>query len=151
MADNGGMVNIGGKDVTQRRAQACGTILLGPAAFEVVRSGHCPKGDVLQTARIAAIQAAKSTATLIPMCHPIPIDAVSVDFELCPARTALAITATVYSTGRTGVEMEALTAAAVGCLTVYDMLKYTGKDMVIADVRLLAKSGGKSDDYQRQD
>ena len=145
------MVDVSAKDITVRTAKASGTIILGEKAFEVVEAGTCTKGDVLATAKIAAIQAAKSTPALIPMCHPLMIEAVDVDFARGKGEKSITVFVTVRSSGKTGVEMEALTAAAVACLTVYDMLKYVGKDMVIGPIMLLSKTGGKSGDYRRQD
>ncbi|MHC4678385.1 MAG: cyclic pyranopterin monophosphate synthase MoaC [Planctomycetota bacterium] len=144
------MVDVGGKAVTARTAKACGCIILGEAALEAVKRGTCVKGDVLATAKVAAIGAVKSTPALIPMCHPILIEGVDVEFELDESEKSVTVTVTVKSSGKTGVEMEALTGAAVACLTVYDMLKYTGKGMTIGRIMLLEKTGGKSGDYKRQ-
>jgi cyclic pyranopterin phosphate synthase len=138
------MVDVGGKTVTRRVAVARGRIAMQPATFELVRSGGAKKGDVLGIARIAAIQGAKRTADLIPLCHPIALTRVAVDLELDAAAHAVVCTATVECEGRTGVEMEALTAVQVGLLTVYDMVKAVDRGMVISDVRLLEKRGGKS-------
>ncbi len=151
MQDSKGMIDVGGKDVTVRTAKASGTIYLGDEAFEVVRQGNCIKGDVLATAKIAAIQAVKSTPAIIPMCHPILIEAVGVDFALKEKDKSVSVTITVKSTGKTGVEMEALAGASAACLTIYDMLKYTGKAMIISQIKLLEKTGGKSGDYKRRD
>ena len=151
MRDSRGMVDVGDKAVTARTARACGAIVLGEPAFEAVRQGTCVKGDVLATAKVAAIGAVKSTPALIPMCHPILIEGVDVEFELSEADKSVTVTVTVKSSGKTGVEMEALTGAAVGCLTIYDMLKYTGKAMTIGEIMLVEKTGGKSGDYKRQD
>ncbi len=145
--DRDGMVDVSAKGITVRTAKAGGTIILGKKAFEVVEAGTCTKGDVLATAEVAAIQAAKSTPALIPMCHPLMIEAVNVEFTPDEHGKAVTVCVTVRSTGKTGVEMEALTAAGVACLTIYDMLKYVGKDMVISRVMLLSKTGGKSGDY----
>jgi cyclic pyranopterin phosphate synthase len=142
-----GMVDVSAKDITVRTAKASGTIVLGDRAFEVVETGTCSKGDVLATAKVAAIQAAKSTPALIPMCHPLMIEAVEVEFKQDKPNKSVTVVVTVRSTGKTGVEMEALTAAGVACLTIYDMLKYVGKDMIISRVMLLSKTGGKSGDY----
>jgi cyclic pyranopterin phosphate synthase len=144
------MVDVGDKAVTARTARACGTIVLGEAAFGALRQGTCVKGDVLATAKVAAIGAVKSTPALIPMCHPILIEGVDVEFDLNEADKSVAVTVTVRSSGKTGVEMEALTGVAVGCLTIYDMLKYTGKAMTIGQIMLVEKTGGKSGDYKRQ-
>ncbi len=146
-----GMVDISGKDVTVRTAVARGRVVLGEPLLEVLQRGRCPKGDVLETARIAAICAVKATASIIPMCHPIGIEEAKVDFKIDPADKAVIVEVRVRSSGKTGVEMEALTGASTACLTIYDMLKFKGKDMVISEIKLLAKTGGKSGDYKRQD
>ncbi len=138
------MVDVGAKTETARLARAGGRIRMRPATFELIRSGSPQKGDVLGVARIAAIQAAKRTADLIPLCHPIPLTRVAVEFELDETDSSVACTATAETFGRTGVEMEALTAAAAALLTVYDMCKAVDRGMVIESVRLLEKSGGKS-------
>jgi cyclic pyranopterin phosphate synthase len=138
------MVDVGAKTETARLARAGGRIRMQPATFELIRSGSSKKGDVLGVARIAAIQAAKRTADLIPLCHPIPLTRVAVEFELDETDSSVACTATAETFGRTGVEMEALTAAAAALLTVYDMCKAVDRGMVIESVRLLEKSGGKS-------
>jgi cyclic pyranopterin phosphate synthase len=151
VADNGGMVDVSNKDVTLRTAKASGTIVLDEEAYQTVRQGTCIKGDVLATAKVAAINAVKSTPAIIPMCHLILIEAVDVDFNLGEQDRSVTVTVTVKSSGKTGVEMEALTGAGAACLTIYDMLKYKGKNMVITDVKLLEKTGGKSGDYKRQD
>ena len=151
MRNSKGMIDIGDKDVTVRTAKASGSILLGEEAFQTVKHGTSVKGDVLATAKIAAIQAVKSTPAIIPMCHPLLIEAVGVDFILNEQDKSVTVNVTVKSSGKTGVEMEALTGAAVACLTICDMLKYTGKSMTISQVKLLEKTGGKSGDYRRQD
>ena len=150
MKDSKGMVDISGKDVTVRTATATGCVVLGKEVFEVLREGQCPKGDALETAKIAAINAVKATASIIPMCHPILIEAVKVDFVMDEANKSVFVNVKVKSSGKTGVEMEALCGASAGCLTIYDMLKYKGKDMVISQIKLLEKTGGKSGDYKRQ-
>lgn len=139
------MVDVGGKAETQRVAVAAGRITMSAEALSAIRDGAVPKGDVLAAARIAGIMAAKKTAELIPLCHPLALDAVTVDFEV--EADAVRVTATASLTGRTGVEMEALTAASVALLTVYDMAKAIDKGMVIEGVRLIAKRGGKSGDW----
>jgi cyclic pyranopterin phosphate synthase len=149
MKESKGMVDISDKTATVRTARARGAILLGPEAFAALRSGACPKGDVLATAQVAALQAVKATPALIPMCHPILVEGIDVAFALDEARQAVAATVAVRSTGKTGVEMEALCGAAAACLTIYDMLKYTGKGMTIERIELLEKTGGRSDDYHR--
>jgi cyclic pyranopterin phosphate synthase len=143
------MVDVGGKPATARRAVASGRITMSEQALAAIREGNAPKGDVLGTARIAGIMAAKRTGDLIPLCHPLGLEAVSVDFEYEDTGGSWAIraTATASLTGRTGVEMEAMTAASVALLTIYDMAKAIDKGMVISDTRLIAKSGGKSGDW----
>ena len=136
------MVDVGGKPETQRLAIAKGAISMRPETLEAIRAGNVPKGDVLGPARIAGILAAKRTGELIPLCHPLALDAVNVDFAF--ADQSIVCTATASLTGRTGVEMEALTAVTVALLTVYDMAKALDKDMVIQSVRLIEKRGGKS-------
>jgi len=139
------MVDVGGKPATARQAVASGRIRMSPQALAAIRAGDAPKGDVLAAARIAGIMAAKKTAELIPLCHPLALDSVTLDFVF--EDDALRATATASLTGRTGVEMEALTAASVALLTIYDMAKALEKTMVIEDLRLLAKRGGKSGDW----
>ena len=136
------MVDVSAKDVTVRTARASGRVLLAPAAVAALRDGRVPKGDALAVARIAGIQGAKRTPDLIPLCHPLGLHGVTVD--LAVEDTGVSITADVRTADRTGVEMEALTAASVAALTVYDMCKSVDRGMVISDVRLLHKSGGKS-------
>jgi len=150
MQDSKGMVNISGKDITVRTAKASGCVVLGAEMFEVLRQGQCPKGDVFETAKIAAINAVKATPLTIPMCHPIGIEAVKVDFAMDETNKSVCVNVQVKSSGKTGVEMEALCGASTACLTVYDMLKYKGKDMVISQIKLLEKTGGKSGDYKRE-
>jgi cyclic pyranopterin phosphate synthase len=140
------MVDVGGKAGTARRAVASGRIAMAPHVLAAIREGNAPKGDVLGAARIAGIMAAKRTGELIPLCHPLGLEAVSVDFSY--EADAIRITATASLTGKTGVEMEALTAVSVALLTIYDMAKALDKGMVIEGVRLIAKSGGKSGDWQ---
>lgn len=141
------MVDVGAKDETHRVARASGTIRMQPATFELIAQGRAAKGDVIGIARIAAIQGAKRTADLIPLCHPLPITRVAVDFELDAAQSLVRCTAQVETRGRTGVEMEALTAVQVGLLTVYDMCKAADRGMVMGDIRVMSKSGGKSGDW----
>lgn len=141
------MVDVGAKAETHRVARASGRISMLPATFALIAQGQAKKGDVIGIARIAAIQAAKRTSDLIPLCHPLPITRVAVDFELDAAAHAVLCTAQVETYGRTGVEMEALTAVQVGLLTVYDMCKAVDRGMVMGDVRVLAKRGGKSGDW----
>jgi cyclic pyranopterin monophosphate synthase len=142
------MVDVAAKDVTRRVARAGGKIVMQPATFALIRSGSARKGDVLGIARVAAIQAAKRTAELIPLCHPLALTKVAVAFDQDVAASAIAIEVTAETLGQTGVEMEALTAAAVGLLTVYDMCKAVDRGMRIEGVRLLEKSGGKSGHFK---
>jgi len=142
------MVDVSDKDVTDREASAEATITLSQEAFAAVTAGRAPKGDVLAAARIAGIMAAKKTSELIPLCHPLAIAKANIDFELQAEAGAIRIVATVKTTGQTGVEMEALTAASIAALTIYDMIKAVDKAAVIGGVRLLAKSGGKSGTYR---
>ncbi|KAK0155805.1 Molybdenum cofactor biosynthesis protein 1 [Merluccius polli] len=139
------MVDVGGKAPTRRVASARATVLLGATAFRLLRDNQLAKGDALAVAQLAGIMASKRTATLIPLCHPLPLDHTSVSLQLDPARHAAVVTASCRTTGRTGVEMEALTAAAVAALTLYDMCKAVSHDIVITEVRLLHKTGGKRD------
>ena len=141
------MVDVSGKDVTHRVARAAGRIRMKPATLALIRDGNAKKGDVIGVARIAAIQAAKRTSDLIPLCHPLPITRVAVEFELDEAANAVVCTAQVETLGRTGVEMEALTAVQVGLLTVYDMCKAADRGMVMEQIRVLKKHGGKSGDW----
>ena len=138
------MVDVSAKGETHRIARATGTIRMQGATLALIRAGTAKKGDVIGVARIAAIQAAKRTADLIPLCHPLPITRVAVEFELDEAASSVRCTAQVETLGRTGVEMEALTAVQVGLLTIYDMCKAADRGMVIEEIRLLEKSGGKS-------
>ncbi len=145
------MVDVGGKDVTRRVARAGGRILMQPATLALVAAGGAKKGDVLGVARIAAIQASKRTSDLIPLCHPLPLTRVAVDFALDREAGAVTIEVTAETLARTGVEMEALTAAAVGLLTVYDMCKAVDRGMRIESVRLLEKEGGRSGHFVAAD
>ena len=142
------MVDVSAKAETHRVARASGVIRMQAATFELVAQGRAKKGDVIGIARIAAIQGAKRTAELIPLCHPLPITRVAVDFELDAERHEVRCTAQVETLGRTGVEMEALTAVQLGLLTVYDMCKAADRGMRIEGVRLLEKSGGKSGHFR---
>lgn len=141
------MVDVAAKDETHRVARATGLIRMQPATFALIAEGGAKKGDVIGVARIAAIQGAKRTAELVPLCHPLPITRVAVEFELDEAASSVRCTAQVETLGRTGVEMEALCAVQVGLLTIYDMCKAADRGMVIDGVRVLAKSGGKSGDW----
>jgi cyclic pyranopterin phosphate synthase len=142
------MVNVGAKKVTRRLARAGGRIAMRPETLRLIRAGSVEKGDVLGTARIAAIQAAKRAAELIPLAHPLPLTRVAVDFALDEPASAVRIEVVAETMDRTGVEMEALTAAAVGLLTIYDMCKAVDRCMRIDELRLLEKSGGKSGHYK---
>ncbi|MEO8751663.1 MAG: cyclic pyranopterin monophosphate synthase MoaC [Casimicrobiaceae bacterium] len=142
------MVDVGDKGETRRSARAGGRISMQRATLDLIRAGDAKKGDVLGVARIAAIGAAKRTSDLIPLCHPLPLTHVAVDFAIDVDRSAVAIEVTAETLGRTGVEMEALTAAAVGLLTIYDMCKATDRGMRIEDIRLLEKKGGKSGHFK---
>jgi cyclic pyranopterin phosphate synthase len=141
------MVDVSAKAETHRAARASGEIRMQPATLALIASGQAKKGDVIGVARIAAIQATKRTADLIPLCHPLPITRVAVDFEIDAARHCVVCTAQVETWGRTGVEMEALTAVQVGLLTVYDMCKAADRGMVMERIRVLEKHGGKSGDW----
>lgn len=140
------MVDVSDKAVTERVAIAEGRILMRPATLAIVRKGNAKKGDVLGTARLAGIMAAKRTHELIPLCHPLALSKVSLEIE--PARGGLRVQATVKVTGKTGVEMEALTAVSVACLTIYDMAKAVERSMKIEGIRLVEKRGGKSGTYR---
>ena len=142
------MVDVGGKAVTRRVARAGGRIAMQPATLALIRGGTAKKGDVLGVARIAAIQAAKRTSELIPLCHPLALTRVAVEFSLDAKSSSVAIEVVAETTGPTGVEMEALTAAAVGLLTIYDMCKAADRGMVMGDIRVLEKRGGKSGDWR---
>ena len=141
------MVDVGAKAETQRMARATGSIRMKPETLALIESGSAKKGDVIGIARIAAIQGAKRTAELVPLCHPIAITRIAVEFEIVRVASEVRCTAQVECFGRTGVEMEALTAVQVGLLTVYDMCKAADRGMVIEGVRVLEKHGGKSGDW----
>lgn len=143
------MVDVGVKDETHRMARASGRIKMQPATLALIQSGTAKKGDVLGIARIAGIQAAKRTAELIPLAHPLALTHVDAQFAIAEAEAAVTFTVTVETRGRTGVEMEALTAVAVGLLTVYDMVKAVDRGMRIAEIKLLEKTGGKSAPFVR--
>ena len=141
------MVDVGAKSATRRQAIATGRIRMAAVTLALIESGSAKKGDVLGVARIAAIMAAKKTSDLIPLCHPLALTRVAVEFALLPADNAVQCTATVETVGPTGVEMEALTAVQVGLLTIYDMCKAADKRMVMEDVQVLEKHGGKSGSF----
>lgn len=138
------MVNVGEKEITQRTAQACGIIEMKQETLQKLLDADLKKGDGLAAARIAGIMGAKNTSTLIPLCHNIPIESVEIEFEPI-SKTRLKVTSFAKCSYKTGIEMEALTAVSVACLTVYDMCKAIDREMVIKDIRLLKKTGGKSD------
>ncbi len=141
------MVDVTTKEVTLRSASAAGSVLMRPETLELVRNGTAAKGDVLGVARLAGIMAAKRTADLIPLCHPLALTSVTVDLNCDPVRSAVDITATCKLAGRTGVEMEALTAVTVAALTIYDMCKAVDRQMVLTEIRLIHKSGGSSGSF----
>ena len=143
------MVDVGAKDETHRTASAEGCVRMKPETLELIESGNAKKGDVIATARLAGIMGAKQTASLIPLCHPLMLNKIAVDIVADSALPGLRVTATASLTGRTGVEMEALTAVSVSCLTIYDMAKAADREMEIGAIRLVEKSGGKSGDYHR--
>jgi len=143
------MVDVGGKDVTERRARARAVVNMAPGTLELIARGGHPKGDVLAVARIAGLQAAKKTADLIPLCHPLMLSAANVEIELDRDHHCVIIETECRLAGRTGVEMEALTAASVAALTIYDMCKAVDRGMVIESVCLMEKAGGRSGHYQR--
>lgn len=147
-AGNAIMVDVGGKKLTERIAIASGKIFVGAEVFEAIKLGTSKKGDVLGVARIAGIMAAKKTSEIIPLCHILPLSHCAVDFELLPEESAVKVIARVKTTWTTGVEMEALHAASVALLTIYDMCKAIDKKMIIGELRLESKSGGKSGDYR---
>lgn len=145
------MVDVEEKDITSRSATAATRVLVSPETFEKIKTGGMKKGDVLTVAQIAGVMGAKRTPDLIPMCHPIQITGIDLDLSLDETRFSVEIYATVSCTGRTGVEMEALTAASTAALTVYDMCKAVQKDIVISDIRLIQKTGGVHGDFHRED
>lgn len=145
-----GMVDISGKDNTKRRAVASGEIRLSAAAFSAMLKKGSPKGDIFEAARVAGVMAAKNTPTIIPYCHPLPLSKVNVSFEINRTKKSVFIKAEVVCLGQTGVEMEALTAVAAATLTIYDMMKWADKSMLIAQIMLIEKSGGQSGDYHRK-
>ena len=145
------MVDVGEKPESVRTAVAAGRVLVNPATFALIRSGGMKKGDVLTVAQVAGVMGAKRTPELIPMCHPVLIDGIDLALSLDEERCSVDIRATVSCAGRTGVEMEALSAVSAAALTVYDMCKAVQKDMVIADIRLLSKTGGVHGDFCREE
>jgi cyclic pyranopterin phosphate synthase len=145
------MVDVSGKDVTERTATAAGSVYMEPATLSLIQEGQVAKGDVLAVARLAGIMAAKRTPDLVPLCHPLALASVTVDLACDADRNSVDITATCKLNGRTGVEMEALTAVSVAALTVYDMCKAVDRAMTIGDVRLTHKAGGKSGTFTREE
>lgn len=145
------MVDVGNKAETMRIAVAEGFVRMKPETLTLIRDGNAKKGDVIGTARLAGIMAAKQTASLIPLCHPLMLTKVAVDITEDPSLPGLRVEAMVKLSGKTGVEMEALTAVSIACLTIYDMAKAADKAMEIVNIRLLEKSGGKSGDFRRQE
>ena len=145
------MVNVGEKPITQRVAVAAGRVLVSEHTFSLIRSGGMKKGDVLTVAQIAGVMGAKRTPDLIPMCHIVQVEGIDLELHLDEERHSVEITASVCCDGRTGVEMEALTAVSTAALTVYDMCKAVQKDMTITDIRLLSKTGGVHGDYKREE
>jgi cyclic pyranopterin phosphate synthase len=145
------MVDVSAKSITEREALATGRVVMQPATLAIVRKGNAKKGDVLSTARIAGIMAAKRTAELIPLCHPLSISQVAVDVTPDAKLPGLTVTARVKVAGQTGVEMEALTAVAVACLTIYDMVKAVDRGMRIEGIRLIEKRGGRSGHYRAKE
>ncbi|KAM9842980.1 molybdenum cofactor biosynthesis protein 1-like [Aulostomus maculatus] len=144
------MVDVGGKYPSRRAATASATVILGPAAFRLLQDNQLAKGDALAVAQLAGIMGSKQTSALIPLCHPLPLDHAAVTFELDQPQMAVVVTATCRTTSKTGVEMEALTAATVAALTIYDMCKAVSHDIIITDVKLVSKSGGKRDFHRHQ-
>ena len=145
------MVDVGQKNVTRRTAVAAARVLVNPHTFALIRSGGMKKGDVLSVAQVAGIMGAKRTPDLIPMCHPVMVDGINMELSLNGHRKSIEIKATVTCDGKTGVEMEALTAVSTAALAVYDMCKAVQKDIVITDIRLLSKTGGVHGDYFREE
>ncbi len=143
------MVDVSAKRETARAATAKGQVVMQPATLALIGEGKAAKGDVLAVARVAGVMAAKRTSELIPLCHPLPISSVAIELRLNKAGNAIEITANVRTTGRTGVEMEALTAVSVAALTIYDMVKAVDRGMRIENIRVVAKSGGKSGDFSQ--
>jgi cyclic pyranopterin phosphate synthase len=148
---NAKMVDVSGKDVTERVATAAGSVLMAAETMRLVQEGGMKKGDVISVARLAGIMGAKKTPELIPLCHPLALNGIDVELTLDPARNAVDITATCRVSGRTGVEMEALTAVSVAALTIYDMCKAVDRAMRLTDIRLIAKSGGRSGEFRAEE
>jgi len=145
------MVDVSDKDVTEREATAVGSVIVAPETMRLIEDGAVKKGDVLSVARLAGIMGAKKTPELIPLCHPLALNAIDIELTLDPARNAVDISATCRVAGRTGVEMEAMTAVAVAALTIYDMCKAVDRGIRLTDIRLTAKSGGRSGAWKSED
>lgn len=143
------MIDISDKLITKRVAIASGRIIFSPKAYRILLKKGSPKGNIWETAKIAGIMAAKNTPSLIPLCHPLSLEKVSVTFERLKSKYTVKISSEVLCSGKTGVEMEALSAVTAACLTIYDMMKFSGQDMKITDIQLVHKSGGKSGIYNR--
>jgi len=143
------MVDISNKEITKRIARAEGKIVFTPKAFKVFLKNGSPKGNVLETAKVAGIMAAKNTPSLIPLCHPLSLEKVQINFEMLKSKNTVKVSAEVLCSGKTGVEMEALSAVCAASLTIYDMMKFLGQEMTITDVQLIHKSGGKSGVYKK--
>ncbi|HTQ74462.1 MAG TPA: cyclic pyranopterin monophosphate synthase MoaC [Burkholderiales bacterium] len=148
---NAHMVDVGDKPETRRVALASGVIVMSPETLELIVAGSAKKGDVLGVARVAAIQGAKRTGNLVPLCHPINLTRIAAEFSVDKRASTIRVAVTVETFGRTGVEMEALTGVSVGLLTIYDMCKAVDRAMTIGDIKLLEKSGGRSGSYRRKD
>jgi cyclic pyranopterin monophosphate synthase len=144
------MIDISEKPVTKRTAKAEGKIVFSAAAYRTLTKQGSPKGNIWEIARVAGIMAAKNTPGIIPLCHPLPLEKVSVAFERLKSKNTVKVTSEVSCCGKTGVEMEALAAVSAACLTIYDMMKFTGQSMTITGIRLMHKSGGRSGLYQRE-
>ncbi len=144
------MVDVGEKDITVREAEASGRIQMKPETLALIVSGGMPKGDVFAAARIAGIQGGKKTSEMIPLCHPLLVEKISVDFEIDEVQSCVLIRSFAKITGKTGIEMEALTAVSIAALTIYDMCKAVDKNITITDIMLIRKSGGKSGEYVRK-
>jgi cyclic pyranopterin phosphate synthase len=142
------MVDISDKQVTKRVACAEGKIVFSPKAFKIFLKQGSPKGDILETAKIAGIMAAKNTPSLVPLCHPLSLEKVSVTFDILKSKNTVKVFSEVFCSGKTGVEMEALSAVCAACLTIYDMMKFSGQDITITGIQLVHKSGGKSGVYE---
>jgi len=143
------MVDISDKEITKRVAKASGKIIFSPAAFNIYLKQGSPKGNILETAKLAGILAAKNTPSIIPLCHPLSLEKISLSFEVLKSKNTIKVMSEILCTGKTGVEMEALSAVSAACLTIYDMMKYTGQGITITDIQLTHKSGGKSGVYHR--